>query len=91
MSQQLSRRRLEMQANRIEAALAARNVSANIWRFTVGPATINYELSLRGGATGKRVEALVDDIALNLGAGSVDCAQQDGAVVIQVPLCEVDR
>ncbi|MCO5244663.1 MAG: hypothetical protein M9927_12705 [Anaerolineae bacterium] len=61
------RRRLEMQADRIEAVLASHKVQGRVWGGTVTPRFIRFQVMTSLDTKVNRVSGLSEEIALSLG------------------------
>lgn len=81
----------EMQASRIEATLAARNIAARVWDATVTPRYVRYTLTHAIGVDVSRIERLQNDIAYNLNARAVRVYREGGQVCVEVPRDDASR
>lgn len=79
------RRRLEMQADRIEAVLASHKVPGRVWGGTVTPRFIRFQVTTALGTKVSRVSELSEEIALSLGVASARVYRQNGAIQVEVP------
>ena len=79
------RRRLEMQADRIEAVLASHKVQGRVWGGTVTPRFIRFQVMTSLDTKVTRVAGLSEEIALALGAPATRVYRQNGAIQVEVP------
>jgi S-DNA-T family DNA segregation ATPase FtsK/SpoIIIE len=79
------RRRLEMQADRIEAVLASHRVPGRVWGGTITPRFIRFQLTTSLGTKVNKVSQLSEEIALSLGVHSTRIYRQNGAIQVEVP------
>ena len=80
------RRRLDLQADRIEAVLASHQAPARVWGGVVTPRFIRFQLSTGLGVKVNKVAQLSEEIALSLGVRSARVYRQHGAIQVEVPL-----
>lgn len=80
------RRRLDLQADRIEAVLASHHVATRVWGGTVTPRFVRFQLSTALGVKVNKVAQLSEEIALSLGVRSARVYRQHGAIQVEVPL-----
>lgn len=80
------RRRLEQQADRIEAVLASHRIPARVLGGTVTPRVVRFQLTTALGVKLHRIAQLSEEIALSLGAPSARVTREGGALVVEVPL-----
>lgn len=79
------RRRLEMQADRIEAVLASHKVAGRVWGGTVTPRFIRFQVTTGMGTKVSKVSELAEELALSLGVASTRVYRQNGAIQVEVP------
>lgn len=79
------RRRLEMQADRIEAVLASHKVQGRVWGGTVTPRFIRFQVMTSLDTKVNRVSGLSEEIALSLGVPATRVYRQNGAIQVEVP------
>ncbi|MEA3336037.1 MAG: DNA translocase FtsK [Chloroflexota bacterium] len=79
------RRRLEMQADRIEAVLASHKVPGRVWGGTITPRFIRFQLTTSLGTRVNKVSQLSEEFALSLGVSSARIYRQNGAIQVEVP------
>lgn len=79
------RRRLEWQADCIEAVLASHRVPAQVWGGQVSPRFIRFQLTTALGTRVSQVTRLSEEIALRLGAPSARVYRHNGAIQVEVP------
>lgn len=82
------RRRLEMQADRIEAVLASHKVQGRVWGGAVTPRFIRFQVITSLDTKVNRVVALSEEIALSLGVPATRIYRQNGAIQVEVPRSE---
>ncbi|MCS6845130.1 MAG: DNA translocase FtsK [Caldilineales bacterium] len=82
------RRRLEQQADRIEAVLASHRIPARVLGGVVTPRLVRFQITTALGVKLNRVAQLSEESALSLGAPSARVTRQGGALVVEVPLAE---
>lgn len=82
------RRRLEMQADRIEAVLASHKVQGRVWGGTVTPRFIRFQVMTSLDTRVNRVASLSEEIALSLGVPATRVYRQNGAIQVEVPRSE---
>lgn len=80
------RRRLEMQADRIEMVLASHKVMGRVWGGQVTPRFVRFQLTTGLGVKVNKVAQLSEEIALSLGVSSARVYRQNGAIQVEVPL-----
>ncbi len=80
------RRRLEMQADRIEAVMASHRVPGRVWGGTVTPRFVRFQLTTGLGVKVNKVAQLSEEIAMSLGVPSARVYRQNGAIQVEVPL-----
>lgn len=76
----------EVQAQRIEATLAAQNINGRIWQATVTPRFVRFDLTVASGTKLSRVTNLEEEVALTLGVQSVRIERDNGVILVEVPL-----
>ena len=79
------RRLLEYQAERIEMVLASHKVASQIYRGTVTPRFVRFELVPMVGTKVSRVKGLGEEIALSLGIPSCRVFRQNGKINVEIP------
>lgn len=79
------RRRLEMQADRIEAVLASHKVQGRVWGGAVTPRFIRFQVMTSLDTKVNRVSGLSEEIALSLGVPATRVYRQNGAIQVEVP------
>jgi S-DNA-T family DNA segregation ATPase FtsK/SpoIIIE len=79
------RRRLDMQADRIEAVLASHKVAGRVWGGTVTPRFIRFQVTTGADTKVAKVTGLAEEIALSLGVASARVYRQNGAIQVEVP------
>ncbi len=79
------RRRLELQADRIEAVLASHKVAGRVWGGTVTPRFIRFQVTTGFGTKVSKVSQLSEEIALSLGVASTRVYRQNGAIHVEIP------
>jgi S-DNA-T family DNA segregation ATPase FtsK/SpoIIIE len=81
----LLQQRLQRQADRIEAVLAAHHAPARVTGGHVTPRTIQFHLVLAPTTRLSRVESLVPEIALALGAAEAHVTRAAGLLHLEIP------
>ena len=79
------RRLLEYQAERIEMVLASHKVASRVYRGTVTPRFVRFELVPMLGTKVSRVKGLGEEIALSLGIPSCRVFRQNGKINVEIP------
>jgi len=79
------RRLLEYQAERIEMVLASHKVASHVYRGTVTPRFVRFELVPIVGTKVSRVKGLGEEIALSLGIPSCRVFRQNGKINVEIP------
>ncbi len=79
------RRRLEMEAARIDSVLQSHRIPGRVAGGTVLPRVVRYELAVSLGARVRQVSSLAEEIALALGVRSARVVRQGGAIQVEVP------
>ncbi len=79
------RRLLEYQAERIEMVLASHKVPSHVYRGTVTPRFVRFELVPSVGTKVSRVKGLGEEIALSLGIPSCRVFRQNGKINVEIP------
>ena len=79
------RRRLDLQADRIEAVLASHKVAGRVWGGTVTPRFIRFQVTTGFGTKVSKVSQLSEEIALSLGVASTRVYRQNGAIHVEIP------
>ena len=79
------RRRLDLQADRIEAVLASHKVTGRVWGGTVTPRFIRFQVTTGFGTKVSKVSQLSEEIALSLGVASTRVYRQNGAIHVEIP------
>jgi len=82
----MDRRRLDMQASRIEAVLASHKVTSRVWSGTVSPRFVRFQVTTVLGTKVNRVSHLSEELALSLGVCSTRVYRQNDAIQVEVPL-----
>ncbi|HMN31099.1 MAG TPA: DNA translocase FtsK, partial [Caldilineaceae bacterium] len=78
-------RKLEMQADRIEAVLAQHKVAARVEGGVVTPRLIRFQLRPQVGTKLNKITALTEEIALALGKREARIYREGDAVNVEVP------
>jgi len=81
----MERRRLNQQADRIEAVLASHRLPVRVDGGVVTPRWVRFQLAIPPGLKIKRLSDLADEIALALGAPTVQVRREGGQVNVEVP------
>lgn len=79
------RRRLDMQADRIEVVLASHKVAGRVSGGTVTPRFIRFQVMTGADTKVAKVTGLAEEIALSLGVASARVYRQNGAIQVEVP------
>jgi S-DNA-T family DNA segregation ATPase FtsK/SpoIIIE len=79
------RRRLHLQADRIESVLALHKAPARVTGGRVTARTIQFHLAPAPTTKISRVENLAEEMALALGASTARVARENGALYIEIP------
>lgn len=79
------REKLEMQADRIEAVLAAHKVQGAVWGGTVTARFTRFQVMTATGTPVARVTGLEEEVAIGLGVPSVRMYRQNGVIHVEVP------
>ncbi|MBM4466222.1 MAG: DNA translocase FtsK [Chloroflexi bacterium] len=79
------RRLLEYQAERIEMVLASHKVPSQVYRGTVTPRFVRFELMPVVGTKVSHVKGLGEEIALSLGIPSCRVFRQGGKINVEIP------
>ncbi len=79
------RRRLDMQADRIEAVLASHKVAGRVWGGTVTPRFIRFQVTTGLDTKVSKVTSLAEEIALSLGVPAARVYRQDDTIQVEVP------
>ena len=79
------RRLLEYQAERIEMVLASHKVASRVYRGTVTPRFVRFELVPMLGTKVSRIKGLGEEIALSLGIPSCRVFRQNGKINVEIP------
>ena len=79
------RRLLEYQAERIEMVLASHKVASHVYRGTVTPRFVRFELVPMVGTKVSRIKGLGEEIALSLGIPSCRVSRQNGKINVEIP------
>lgn len=79
------RQRLEMQADRIEAVLAAHKVQGAVWGGTVTARFTRFQVMTGPAVAVSRVTGLEEEVAQGLGVPSVRMYRQNGVIQVEVP------
>jgi S-DNA-T family DNA segregation ATPase FtsK/SpoIIIE len=79
------RRRLEMEAARIDSVLQSHRIPGRVAGGTVLPRVVRYELAMALGARVRQVSNLAEEIALALGVRSARVVRAGGAIQVEVP------
>ncbi len=79
------RRRLEFQADRIEAVLALHKVKARVTGGTVTPRWVRFRVLPAVGARISKIRGLSEELAAALDASSCRVARRGAAVAVEVP------
>ncbi len=79
------RRLLEYQAERIEMVLASHKVPSHVYRGTVTPRFVRFELMPIVGTKVSRIKGLGEEIALSLGIPSCRVFRQGGKINVEIP------
>lgn len=82
------RHKLEMQADRIEAVLAAHKVQGAVWGGTVTPRFTRFQVMTASGTAVSRVTGLEEEVAQGLGVPAVRMYRQNGVIQVEVPRSE---
>ena len=85
MTTTLGHRRLEMQADRIEAVLASHKVAGRVWGGVVLPRFVRYQMTTAMGTRVDQITRLEEEIALSLGVPSIRMWRQNAAIQVEVP------
>lgn len=85
MTATLGRRRLEMQADRIEAVLASHKVAGRVWGGTVTTRFVRFQITTAMGIKVNKVEDLSEEIALSLGVPSTRVYRENAVIQVEVP------
>ena len=78
-------RKLEMEADRIEAVLAKHNVSARVRGGLVAPRFVRFDLTAELGARVGKVTSLAEEIALALNKREARVYRNGGSISVEVP------
>lgn len=84
------RRRLDMQADRIEAVLASHRVPGRVWGGQVTPRFIRFQITTSLGTKVNKISQLSEEIALSLGVPATRIYRQNGAIQVEVPRDDPD-
>lgn len=79
------RRRLELEAARIDSVLQSHRIPGRVAGGTVLPRVVRYELAMALGARVRQVSSLAEEIALALGVRSARVVRAGGAIQVEVP------
>jgi len=79
------RRLLEYQAERIEMVLASHEAPSHVYRGTVTPRFVRFELVPMVGIKVSRIKDLAEEIALSLGIASCRVFRQNGKINLEIP------
>jgi S-DNA-T family DNA segregation ATPase FtsK/SpoIIIE len=79
------RRRLEFQADRIEAVLALNKVPARVTGGTVTPRWVRFQVLPAVGAKISKIKGLSEEVAAALDASSCRISRRGAAVAVEVP------
>jgi S-DNA-T family DNA segregation ATPase FtsK/SpoIIIE len=82
----MRRRRLDVQADRIEMVLASHRVPGRVWGGQVTPRFVRFQLTTGLGVKVNKVSQLAEEIALSLGVSSARVYRENGAIQVEVPL-----
>ncbi len=81
----MDKRKLHVQANRIEMVLIHHTAPARVTGGRVTPRTIQFHLQVAPATKVAKVEALSEEIALALGARSARVTRSNGQINVEVP------
>src|SRR5436309_3589933 len=81
----MNKRKLHLQADRIEMVLMNHRAPARVTGGRVTPRTIQFHLSPAPSTKLAKVEALSEEIALALGASSARIRRDNGQLKVEVP------
>ncbi|MBM4466795.1 MAG: DUF87 domain-containing protein, partial [Chloroflexi bacterium] len=81
----MMRRLLEYQAERIEMVLASHEAPSHVYRGTVTPRFVRFELVPMVGIKVSRIKDLAEEIALSLGIASCRVFRQNGKINLEIP------
>ncbi len=79
------RKKLEFQADRIEAVLALNKVSARVTGGTVTPRWIRFQVLPAVGAKISKIKGLSEEMAAALNASNCRVSRRGAAVAVEVP------
>jgi S-DNA-T family DNA segregation ATPase FtsK/SpoIIIE len=80
-----TRRRLELQSDRIEMVLTTHKSPARVTGGVVTPRAVQFHLAPALGTKINRVQSLTEELALALGVSSVRVSRQGGSMQLEIP------
>ena len=80
-----TRRKLELQSDRIEMVLTTHKAPARVTGGIVTPRTVQFHLAPLLGTRINRVQSLAEELALALGVSSVRVSRQGGNMQLEIP------
>lgn len=84
------RRKLEMQADTIEAVLARHKVPGRVKGGTVTPRFVKFEITTDVGTKVKQVTSLADEFALALGEREARVYRKGGEINVEIPAAKME-
>ena len=80
-----TRRKLELQSDRIEMVLTTHKAPARVTGGVVTPRAVQFHLAPLLGTKINRVQSLAEELALALGVSSVRVSRQGGSMQLEIP------
>ncbi len=80
-----TRRKLELQSDRIEMVLTTHKAPARVTGGIVTPRTVQFHLAPLVGTKINRVQSLAEELALALGVSSVRVSRRGGSMQLEIP------
>jgi len=81
----MDKRLLNLQADKIEAILAAHRAPARVWGGRLTPRTVQFHLAPTATTKLTRLESLTEEVALALGVSNARLTRTNGTLSLEVP------